>query len=225
MRRFVPNAQILVRYTAEGSPLENDMIVYLLAAMGMRRNMGGRHEDVVGMGANLGLNLAFAKGEVRLSSGDYRDQPYLDYNLAGPRGGDLRRFRDGVRLVVSLEDHPAMAALIERRVYPEDPDLESDEALDSWIEKSAGTGHHVSCTAKMGPSSEPYGRGGPVWQALRGGAPAHSGRLDNARVRPGQHQRYGADDSPAAVRVFAYHYGVGHAVDGRVTDAQIRRQP
>ena len=154
LRRFVPNAQILVRYTAEGSPLENDMIVYLLAAMGMRRNMGGRHEDVVGMGANLGLNLAFAKGEVRLSSGDYRDQPYLDYNLLAHEE-DLRRFRDGVRLVVSLEDHPAMAALIERRVYPEDPDLESDEALDSWIEKSAGTGHHVSCTAKMGPSSDP----------------------------------------------------------------------
>ena len=36
LRRFVPNAQILVRYTAEGSPLENDMIVYLLSAMGMR---------------------------------------------------------------------------------------------------------------------------------------------------------------------------------------------
>ena len=48
-----------------------------------------------------------------------------------------------------------MAALIEHRVYPEDSDLESDEALDSWIEKSAGTGHHVSCTAKMGPSSDP----------------------------------------------------------------------
>ena len=112
-------------FTAEGSPVENDMIVYLLSAMGMRRNMGGRHEDVVGMGANLGLNLAFAKGEVRLSSGDYRDQPYLDYNLLAHEE-DLRRFRDGVRLVVSLEDHPAMAALIERRVYPEDSDLKSD---------------------------------------------------------------------------------------------------
>ena len=40
---------------------------------------------------------------------------------------DLRRYRDGVRRIVDLEDHPAMAAVIESRVYPENSDLESDE--------------------------------------------------------------------------------------------------
>ena len=154
LERFVPNAQILVRYTAEGSPLENDMIVYLSAASGTGRNRGGGHDEVVGLGAGLGLNMAHSKGEIRLRSNDYRDYPYLDYNLLDHEE-DLRRYRDGVRLLVSLEDHPAMAAMIDKRVYPEDSDLESDEALDLWMKRWVGTGHHISCTAKMGPSSDP----------------------------------------------------------------------
>ena len=157
---FLPSAQLLVRYTAEGSPLENDMIVYLNAAAGMARNRGGMRggavglSAVVGLGASLGLNLAMSKGEIRLRSGDYRDYPYLDYNLLNHEE-DLRRYRDGVRMVVGLEDHPAMAAIIEKRVYPEDSDLESDEALNFWMKRWVGTGHHVSCTARMGPSSDP----------------------------------------------------------------------
>ena len=116
--------------------------------------MGGQHGDLVGLGAGLGLNLALSKGELRLRSGDFRDHPYLDYNLLDHEE-DLRRYRDGVRLVVSLGDHPAMAAMIDERVYPEESDLESDDALDLWVKKNVGTGHHISCTAKMGPSSDP----------------------------------------------------------------------
>ena len=154
LQRFVANSQLLVRYTAEGSPLDNDMIVYLNAGAGMARNRGGAHSDLVGLGASIGLNLALSKGEIRLRSNDYRDQPYLNYNLLDHEE-DLRRYRDGVRLLVSLEDHPAMSAAIDKRVYPEDSDLESDEALDLWMKRWVGTGHHVSCTAKMGPSSDP----------------------------------------------------------------------
>ena len=154
LQRFVPNGQLVVRYTAEGSALKTDMIVYLNAAAGKSRRMGGQHGDLVGLGAGLGLNLAISKGELRLQSNDYRDQPYLDYNLLDHEE-DLRRYRDGVRLVVSLEDHSSMAAMIDERVYPEDSDLESDDALDLWIKRNVGTGHHISCTAKMGPSSDP----------------------------------------------------------------------
>ena len=154
LERFAANSQLLVRYTAEGSSLENDMIVYLNAGTGVPRSRGGAHDDLVGIGASLGLNLALSKGEIRLRSNDYQDHPDLNYNLLDHEE-DLRRYRDGVRMIVGLEDHPAMAGMIENRVYPEDSDLESDEALNTWVRRWAGTGHHVSCTAKMGPSSDP----------------------------------------------------------------------
>ncbi len=152
--RFAPNAQVLVRYTADGSSLENDMIVYLSAAAGRERQFGGEFGEMVGMMAALGLNLASSKGEVRLRSNDYRDHPWLDYNLLDHEE-DLRRAREGVRMIVGLEDHPSMAAMIGRRVHPADSDLESDAALDLWMKRYVGTGHHISCTAKMGPSTDP----------------------------------------------------------------------
>ena len=57
-------------------------------------------------------------------------------------------------MLVDLENDPSLANLIDNRVYPTDIDLESNESLDTWIKKSVGTGHHVSCTAKMGPESD-----------------------------------------------------------------------
>ena len=149
-----PSGQVLLRYTAEGSSIENDMIVYMGAVTSRRTDDGGKRVDPIGIGMGLGLNLALSKGELKLNSNDYRDQPYLDYNLLED-DEDLRRYRDGVRMLVSLENHPSMAALIDHRLEPSEDDLESDDALDIWIKTYVGTGHHVSCTAKMGVESDP----------------------------------------------------------------------
>ena len=153
LRPFVANQQLLVRYTAEGSPLKTDMIIYPTAGSG-REHMGGKHGEMVGVSATLAVNLALSKGEIRLRSNDYRDHPYLDYNLLDHEE-DLRRARDGIRMIVGMEDHPAMAPMIDKRVCPEDSDLESDAALDLWMKRAVGTGQHISCTAKMGPRSDP----------------------------------------------------------------------
>ena len=48
-----------------------------------------------------------------------------------------------------------MAALIEERITPSDSDLLSDESLNAWMLKDVTTGHHISCTNKMGPESDP----------------------------------------------------------------------
>ena len=93
------------------------------------------------------------KGEVRLNSGDYRDQPYLDYNYLTDEE-DRRRFRHAIYMLVGLETHPAMASLIQERLTPLDSDLATKEALDSWMMKEVTTGHHISCTNKMGPYTD-----------------------------------------------------------------------
>ena len=149
-----PSGQVLLRYTAEGSTLDNDMIVYMSAVSSRRREEGGVRSEPIGIGMGLGLNLALSKGELKLNSDNQEDQPYLDYNLLDHEE-DIRRYRDGIRMLVSLENHPSMANLIDHRLEPSDADLETDESLDKWMKTYVGTGHHVSCTAKMGPRTDP----------------------------------------------------------------------
>ena len=58
-------------------------------------------------------------------------------------------------MCVELGQKPEMQKVIDRRIKPMDSDLESDEALDDWMMREVMTGHHISCTAKMGPESDP----------------------------------------------------------------------
>ena len=148
-----PRIQVGLRYTAEESKLDNDMIVYMMAAASDRPERGGLRSNPIGIQANVCINLAKGKGEVRLNSGDYRDQPHLDYNYLTDEE-DRRRFRHAIYMLVGLENHPAMASLIQERLTPLDSDLATKEALDSWMMKEVTTGHHISCTNKMGPDTD-----------------------------------------------------------------------
>ena len=53
-----------------------------------------------------------------------------------------------------LSEHSDFADLIEDLVEPDWSDLESEDSLDLWMMKEATTGHHISGTCKMGPSSD-----------------------------------------------------------------------
>ena len=146
--------QTALRYTADGSNLENDMIVYLRGTSAASTIPGGFRRDPIGIACGLGLNLALSKGQVTLKSKDYRDQPILSYNLM-QHPEDLRRYRDGIRMLVDMENNPNLDEIISKRLQPLDRNLFSDSTLDEWIKLNVGTGHHVSCTAKMGPDSDP----------------------------------------------------------------------
>ena len=77
---FGPRMQLTLRYTADGSKLENDMIVYMQAVAGKDPYRGGKRTEPTGMAMGICINLALSKGEIRLNSSDHRLQPYLDYN-------------------------------------------------------------------------------------------------------------------------------------------------
>ena len=63
--------------------------------------------------------------------------------------------RDLVRMCLKLADHEDFRDILDERVEPTDDVLESDDALDDWMLREATTGQHISCTCKMGPSSDP----------------------------------------------------------------------
>ena len=93
-----------------------------------RRGQGAHGRRARRDGGHLGNRLpepGVVEGRNPASqSNDYRDHPFLDYNLLD-HDEDLRRSREGVRLAVGMEDHPDLAALIDKRVCPEDSDLAS----------------------------------------------------------------------------------------------------
>ena len=135
--------KVALRYTAPGSDIKNDMI----------KVMRFRKIDRL-LVMCVGLYLALGKGELKLQSPDPDDQPSLDYNyLQEPE--DRRRLREGVRLCLELVDMKEFEKVVGERVNPDDAALASDNALDEWLMRSVSTMHHISCTAKMGPDSDP----------------------------------------------------------------------
>ena len=155
-----------LRLTAPGSHLRNDLSISFSTLVPPRlkgisavpRNQrprpgsegaATRHIEMM-----IALLLPESRGELTLTSPDYRVQPAMHYNyLAEPF--DRARLREGVRLALDLAGQPELAPLLGKRIEPEDKYLTSDDALDQWLLREATTYSHISCTCKMGPSDDP----------------------------------------------------------------------
>ena len=149
-----PRMQVTLRCTAEGSHLRNDLKVSIQSYATERINRGGDRMVPLGIRMTGGIQLAAGSGELRLTSTDPTVQPSLDYRyLEDPF--DRERLRDMVRLCVHLGEHDSFRDIIAERVEPSDEDLASDDALDAWLLREVTTSQHISCTCKMGPSSDP----------------------------------------------------------------------
>ena len=101
-----------------------------------------------------GIQLAVGAGNLRLASADPTVQPILEYHYLEEEF-DRKRLREAVRLCVELGEREDFKDIIEERVDPTDADLASDESLDRWMMREVTTSQHISCTCKMGPSSDP----------------------------------------------------------------------
>ena len=150
-----PVIQVCTRYTAEGSHLKSDMILSpTLLTSEHRPTQIDIDDDGNYLGISAALQLEVGSGELKLASKDPTVQPHLNYRyLTEPF--DRERLREGVRKAAELGKHPALQELLIERVTPTDEELASDDALDAWLRRYTGTSHHVSCTCKMGPNSDP----------------------------------------------------------------------
>ena len=146
--------QFGLRYTATGSDLRNDMIVYMNSFATKRLDRGGDNTPPIGVRMIIALNLAMGAGEIKLQSTDPNVQPFLDYNYFTEEF-DRERMRESLRICSKLGEHEAWGNIIESRIEPPDEALESDDALDDWMRREVTTGHHISGTSKMGPASDP----------------------------------------------------------------------
>lgn len=135
--------QVGLRYTAPGSPLSTDMIVYVGADPGQRI-----------LFIRPTVNMALSKGRLTLKSANPDDKPQIDFGyFADPF--DQQRIRQGVRLCLQLAEYADYRPLLDKRTKPAELQVEDDSILDAWIQANASTGHHAAGTCKMGPGIDP----------------------------------------------------------------------
>jgi choline dehydrogenase len=115
----------MLRWTAEGSHLWNDLVIIMQSFATERVNRGGDRMTPLGIRMSGSLYLAKSAGELTLQSADPQVQPFLDYRY-------LRDELDRKRM-----------------------ELASDEALDEFLLREVTTGQHIVGTCKMGPASDP----------------------------------------------------------------------
>ncbi len=151
---FAPRSQLMLRYTATGSDLRNDMKISMQNFATERVDRGGNRMVPIGVRMSIILDLAVGSGELKLVSKDANVQPSLFYNYFADEF-DRQRSREGIRISLKLADHPDFENILDERIEPLDSDLESDDALDNWMMREATTGQHISGTCKMGPASDP----------------------------------------------------------------------
>jgi hypothetical protein len=85
-----------LRWTAEGSPLRNDLMIFMQSFATERVNRGGDRMEPLGIRMLGVLDLATSVGELRLQSTVPHVQPFLDYRYLQEEF-DRRRMREMVR--------------------------------------------------------------------------------------------------------------------------------
>ena len=146
-----PSTQLGLRYTATGSDLRNDMVLFPTTFSTPMGDLNGPGED---FRMSVLLNLAKGSGQVTLVSSDPHEQPLLEYRFLEEQA-DVERLRDGIRLIVRLSESEYYRGILKERLDPTDADLETDEALDAWLHRTVRTSQHLVGTCKMGPASDP----------------------------------------------------------------------
>jgi choline dehydrogenase len=150
---LAPRIQMALRWTAEGSDLRNDLMIFMQSFATERVDRGGDRMAPLGIRMLGVLDLAMSAGELRLQSVDPNIQPHLEYRYLEDEF-DRRRMREMVRTAVKLAEFEEFRHIIEERMEPTDAELATDDALDEYLLREVTTGQHISGTCKMGPASD-----------------------------------------------------------------------
>jgi choline dehydrogenase-like flavoprotein len=146
----LPWLQLSARYTATGSDLRGDMMLYPNSVV------PGDDPGSVDFRIEAVNNLQLSAGRLWLRSSDPTVKPAIDLRLlTEPR--DRARLADAVHRSVALGELEPLRGLLARRVLPADDELSSGAALDAYLERTVMTGQHISSGCRMGRDDDPLG--------------------------------------------------------------------
>ncbi len=104
-------------------------------------------------GIFVGLHQPWSRGELRIASADPDVSPVVESRLLSD-GRDMVRMRDGVRRLLEVCRHPAVAAVTSRMAVTPDgseiADLTNGRQTDNWLLANCADGAHAAGTCRMG---------------------------------------------------------------------------
>jgi len=102
---------------------------------------------------HVGLMRAHSRGQIELRDANPDSPPNILVNYLQDER-DCIAIRNGARLVRELVEQSAFAELCGDEIFPGN-DVQSNEAIDTYIRDHSVSQWHLSCTAKMGPATDP----------------------------------------------------------------------
>ncbi|MGP4060482.1 choline dehydrogenase [Halobacillus sp. H74] len=145
MYHFLP---VAVRYDGQKAPVEH----------GFQVHIGPMYSD--------------ARGSLKIQSNDPKAHPSMVYNYLSTEQ-DRREWVEAVRVTREIMAQPAMKPYNGGEISP-GLDVQTEEEILDWVAEDAETALHPSCTAKMGPASDPMAVVDPKTMKVHG--------MDNLRV-------------------------------------------
>ncbi|WP_090927396.1 choline dehydrogenase [Salibacterium qingdaonense] len=153
----------------EDVPYPNLMYHFLPVAV---RYDGQQAETKHGFQVHVGPMFSDARGSLKIRSKDPKEHPSMVYNYLSTEQ-DRREWVEAVRVTRNIMAQPSIAPYNSGEISP-GSSVQTEEEILEWVKEDAETALHPSCTAKMGPASDPMAVVDPNNMKVHG--------LDNVRV-------------------------------------------
>ena len=106
-----------------------------------------------GYQVHVGPMYSDARGSLEIVATDPRVHPALRFNYLST-DQDRREWIEAIHVARDILNQPALAPFNGGEISP-GPGVSSDEEILDWVRADAETALHPSCTAKLGPDSDP----------------------------------------------------------------------
>jgi choline dehydrogenase len=119
-----------------------------------------------GYQVHVGPMYSDARGTLKITSTDPRRHPALRFNYLST-DQDRREWVEAVRVARDILGQPALAPYNGGETSP-GPAVSTDREILDWVAADAETALHPSCTARMGPASDPMAVVDPATMRVHG---------------------------------------------------------
>ena len=127
---------------------------------------GQKAEAKHGYQVHIGPMYSDARGSLKIRSTDPTVHPSMVFNYLST-DQDRREWLEAVRISRDILSQPALRPFDGGELSP-GAAVQSDREILDWVARDAETALHPSCTAKMGPASDPMAVVDPLTMAVHG---------------------------------------------------------